>query len=242
MSVHSQVIGENSQLLADPSEANTLANSITNHVMAHLSMLRHLKVESACPVSSGRRFPKSGGFRRNMDASEWPMVNGLLSKMEVDNSVSMPAPIEIPPPGVELDELGFPTIFRQILDSVSDDDVEKETVLYDDNGFPTCFDVAMVGETAPDEELQPVTPRAHKRKAYVIKGRKGATGGAARKGRAAASKKGGGRSSGGCGGGCSPKGSAGSPCSDGGPGLGCSKCRWATRGCARCIRLARGTD
>ena len=107
----SQVIGDKSQLLADPSEANTLANSITNHVMAHLSMLRHLKVESACHVSSGRRFPKSGGFRRNMEASEWPMVNGLLSKMEIDNSVSMPAPIESPPLEIELDDLGFPTFF-----------------------------------------------------------------------------------------------------------------------------------
>jgi hypothetical protein len=39
------------------------AHLITNHVVAHLSMLRDLAREEAIPVSCGRKFVKTGGLQ-----------------------------------------------------------------------------------------------------------------------------------------------------------------------------------
>ena len=90
-------------------------------------------------------------------------------------------------------------------------DDEKETVFYDDSGFPTCFDGVEAEpapggkEPAPIENLLPVNPRTCKRKAAAI---------SARKDKAASNSSGGG--------------------GGGGDSLGCSKCRYSTRGCGRC--------
>ena len=115
-------------------------------------------------------------------------------------------------PSVELDDHGFPTIFSRILqdelsvDEDDDDNDDKQTVLYDEAGFPVCFEKAPVGkQRAPTENLLPVTPRASKRKAAAI---------SARKDKAASNSSGGG--------------------GGGGDSLGCSKCRYSTRGCGRC--------
>ena len=90
-----------------------IANKFTNHVLHHLAMLRYVKQESDALGCWSRRFPKTGGFRSKLGATDWewlnPLLEGLQTGAVVDDGEGIDAAAE---QKVDVDEHGFPTISR----------------------------------------------------------------------------------------------------------------------------------
>ena len=67
------------------SDAELVANITTNHVMAHLSMLRDLKEESRPgALWPSRKFPKTGRSRKALGQTHWAWLSPLLARMSLD--------------------------------------------------------------------------------------------------------------------------------------------------------------
>ena len=142
------------------SDAELVANRTTNHVMAHLSMLRDLKEESRPgALWSSRKFPKTGRFRKALGQTHWAWLSPLLARMSLDGEgggeeeelekEKQKEPINTDL--VDIDDAGYPTIFRRILGktargqkyfgfSQASDCEAASTVCYDEEGFPAFTD------------------------------------------------------------------------------------------------------
>ena len=89
-----------------------LAHKACNHVMAHMPALRSLVQEDENSIGGGgRRYQKSGGFRKKCHAQDWAqltqVMRGSLSSCADDRE---PAAAGADEP--EVDESGWPTLFR----------------------------------------------------------------------------------------------------------------------------------
>ena len=112
-------------VLDDPLRADDVAHRATDHILAHMGMLRDLKDESGNPGKWTRRFPKTGGFRRLMTPQCWEWLSPLLAAMATTAPTGQASGMEemdgAPIRGdegtekVHCDADGFPTIFARIL-------------------------------------------------------------------------------------------------------------------------------
>ena len=80
-----KVIAGNQELVEGPLQAS-LASKVTNHIMAHFAMLRNVLHEEQASANDGRRYPKSGGFRRSATAPQWASWCPLMDKLRGEES------------------------------------------------------------------------------------------------------------------------------------------------------------
>ena len=107
--------------------------------------------------TSGRRFAKSGGFRRKASCVDWAcmeeimeLATALVNEQHVNDNPTLDlalvkgqhmnvAPTFNLASQVELDDDGYPLIFGQLLQGFTydmDDNCSQTTADYDDDGFP----------------------------------------------------------------------------------------------------------
>ena len=196
----SQSIGEHSHVFASKgADLELLPNRLTNHVMAHLCMLRNiLSEDEGAMSSSGRRYQKTGGFRRLCTANQWVMLQPLFAagRHEVAPQ-AVPGAVDTME-SIELDEHGWPTIFSKVVGEQESPEQREcnlafpsvvaetaslaETALYDEDGFPVVpgnttdfFDKAFTKQDVLTEplpvDIQPVTPKRGGRKRALLASR-----------------------------------------------------------------------
>ena len=175
-------LGTNKNLISNPTVADGLPYSITNHVMCHFTMLRHMIAEEQT-CAGPRRYPKSGGFRRSLKSTDYEWLNPLLEQATPRTELSLVAvPPGKPEDDVSVDENGWPTIFsflskceapdRKLLGrarSRSSSLASQRTQYYDEHGMPlfNVEDTAAQQPTKPgdvEQDLFLETPRSRTRK------------------------------------------------------------------------------
>ena len=105
------------------------AKAVTDHLIAHCSMLRELVYEDCkdnVKEDSPVRYPRTGAFRRAMSANHWVSLKPLMDKLEKELkgqilnsqkalSSSPESSEQQKKQGPSVDENGYPTIFRAVL-------------------------------------------------------------------------------------------------------------------------------
>ena len=87
-----------------------------------------MKEEGGIQGSLARRYPKSGGFRRQLKTVDWQWLSQLLAllrepKVEAADLTPKPEPLTM---DMELDEQGYPLIFAQVL---ADPDPDEDPMM-----------------------------------------------------------------------------------------------------------------
>ena len=179
----SKFIGAHHELLPKdehPAQVALIPNKISNHIMAHMALVRNLIIEDDNTTSGGRRYAKTGGFRRKAGPDTWRCLAGLMALMRAALPSAPPAAPEAEPgpvggsrasaaedraaeepdvPEVLCCENGWPLIFQQIITSeagVAQPEPPVESELYDDDGYPI---VATTSATRVEVEERGVAER-----------------------------------------------------------------------------------
>lgn len=190
-----------------PKEYNAAVyiHKATEHLRHTLAMLREMKREEQ-PCNSHAKRSKTGAFRRSCNSADMIIIKGLLGKMCDDSpSVDTPAPtplvddhrIQVPklslPSATDLDEEGYPLIFKQsasIMAMISNRSAGSNfsdrppsmasTAAYDEEGFPIlgCPETPVQGiggddahedeEENDEEDDNVLDPKPKRRKENVI--------------------------------------------------------------------------
>ena len=110
--------------LAHGENVEKLVLEVGMHMQAVFAMLRYLKNEQE-PRSTSRRFPRTGGFRKSMNAEDWVELNLLMGKMVVNSGRAVSPGSDFGnssravSPGSDLAEVedddadGWPAVFAQ---------------------------------------------------------------------------------------------------------------------------------
>ena len=178
-------------LLEKPALLSSVANDFTNHIMAHLSMIRYMFVANQKQTpTQARVYPKSGGFRRCLGPSELATVQPLVGILNPTVSSQPDAAATKKPDDIPLNSDGWPSIFDTVLEEDESPDMQRsdsrKTVLYDADGFPVCVESNIGDQTdemvacpveprdkeSREVDMVLVTPRSRTRKAHVASSRK----------------------------------------------------------------------
>jgi len=186
-----QIVSDDTTTLAKQRGLDLFVTDFTTHLRLVLGMLRQVKLEDSKSNTlemfghKTRRYPKTGFFRRLASASDWCILRSLVS-LDTTTTPAPPtssssSPLATPPAmtsspvasSIEVDEQGFPTIFRlfskKFGENIDDGDDAAaadacsevcesamvsmaSTSLYDEEGFPvssTCK--PSIGSTPPSK-------------------------------------------------------------------------------------------
>ena len=124
----SEFLGNNTRLLSDPNRLDSLPFEFANHIMSNFKMLRYMVAEDESASSLTRRYPRSGGFRRTMRSSDWEWVRPLMDLVKHTGSENLHGFEKLldADAEVEVDEEGWPTIFKTFMASCKDGKEEED--------------------------------------------------------------------------------------------------------------------
>jgi len=124
-----KLLADHPQLLSEGLDPEKECVRFIDHVLAHMYMVRHLASEQCDAWQGHRKYPKSGGLRKQLSTKDWCWLTPVLQKIMGDASTNPDSKLErsepdhqtattaktSEPPEVEVNSEGWPTIFSSIL-------------------------------------------------------------------------------------------------------------------------------
>lgn len=148
-----KLFADHPELLQDPEASDREASRLTDHILAHLYMLRCMASEGDDLCRGQRKYPKSGGFRRLMSSSDWCWLNPVLATISSNQEPQDTSPTSPEHVNIEVDTDGWPVLFAQLLKEKTD--AEKQPQDPPDNP-PNPTSSSMVGCAPPLARQQSV--------------------------------------------------------------------------------------
>ena len=166
------------------------------HWQQCMGMLRHLVKEEDGEGMPNRRFPRSGGFRKNVKSHEWTLIWELMQEADDvydpepeknrEKKPETPSRLPLTPSKLDIDGLdarGFPTCFVKtpvvatvVAEHACEDDLDSaiaaESASEDGDGIPTVFALSKKPAANLDDLLTMLPAQVGGRKKEIKKNKK----------------------------------------------------------------------
>jgi hypothetical protein len=130
-----KMLADYPQLLSEGQDPDKECVRFADHVLAHMYMVRHLASEHGTSWQGHRKYPKSGGLRKQLTTGDWCWLTPVLKQIMgtsaatdgeletgTDKTPTTTETSEPPQAEVEINDEGWPTIFSSILAGVDSQD------------------------------------------------------------------------------------------------------------------------